>query len=222
VSDDKSVYLLKNLHANEFEEADLFHSISEEHIDKVENSWKPILQTHLADLKSKHKYGTTRYNSQKLFDEAASLMIQDAHWNWQKKYQKLSSTFGYSSCALLCDNMIQGLGYFDISEHHKSRIITDKPTGVVYIEFIASAPWNRKKIAHQKYAGVGEALVTHAIKVSIDEGLDGRIGLHSLPQAEIFYRNKCKMKDFGIDTDKKMRYFEMSLEQVTEWLSKIQ
>lgn len=38
--------------------------------------------------------------------------------------------------------------------------------------------------------GVGTALVTAAVALSEDEGFKGRIGLHSLPQAEDFYRRR--------------------------------
>ena len=223
MSNGYSTYLLKNLHTGEFEEAQLHHAISQQQIDDVEQNWKPILQQHLSDLKDKHQHGTVKFDPYALFNEMAVLMIQDADWDWGDKYKELSNTFGYSSCTLTCDAAIQGLGYFDeTSGRHKSRIITNKPTGILYIEFIASAPWNRKQIANQLYAGIGEVLITHAIELSFAEGLNGRIGLHSLPQAEHFYQNKCGMQDFGIDPAKKMKYFEMSHEQATEWLAKIQ
>lgn len=128
--------------------------------------------------------------------------------------------YRYSSCSIVCDGMVQGLGYFDLSGKNRSRNSDDKPIGILYIDFIASAPWNRKQIENRKYVGVGEALITHAINLSIDEDMDGRFGLHSLPQAENFYSNRCGMKDYGYDEEKKMKYFEMSTEQAAEWLSK--
>jgi len=222
VSEESSLYLLFNLHLGKHEEARLHYSISEQHIIDVENSWKPILQEHMAKLKEKYGYGSNQFDKQKFFDEAGDLMIQDAHWDWTKKYNYYSSHLGYSSCCLVCDDKIQGIGFFDHSENFKSRIIKDKTMGIVYVECIATAPWNRKKIESQRYAGVGEVLITYAIEVSLDEGMNGRIGLHSLPQAEKFYNEKCNMEDFGIDTDKNMKYFEMSEQQAAEWLSKIQ
>jgi len=218
VSEDKSLYTLRNLQSGENEDGHLYHVISKEHIDEVEKSWKPVLQSHLSDLKEKHQFDTDAFDAQKFTDEAGKLNIQDAHWRWEKKYELFSTQIGYSSCALVCDGNIQGLGVFDITEKYKSRIITEKKTGVVYIEYIATAPWNRKQINNQMYGGIGLALVTHAINVSFDEGMEGRIGLHSLPQAEGFYKNVCNMEDFGIDADKNMRYFEMSHEQAADWL----
>lgn len=222
MSEESSLYPLLNLHTGEPEEACLHHSILEQHILDVENSWKPILQEHVFNLKEKHGYGSAQFDKQKFSDEVCELMIQDAHWDWSEKYDYYSSLLGYSSCCLTCDDKIQGIGFFDHSENFKSKIIKDKTMGIVYVEYIATAPWNRKEIESQRYAGIGEVLITYAIEVSFDEGMNGRIGLHSLPQAEKFYKEKCNMEDFGIDKDKNMKYFEMSEEQAAEWLSKIQ
>ena len=222
MSTNYSSYPLKNLHTGEFEEARLYHAITQNHVDSVERAWKPILQKHLSDLKKKHHFGTSKCNKAMLFDELGALMIQDADWDWGNKHNLLSASFGYLSCAIECNGEIQGLGYFDISQAHKSRIITTKPTPIAYVEFIACAPWNRAEISQQLYSGVGIALITHAIDVSMNEGMNGCIGLHSLPQAEKFYAKKCRMNDFGIDKAKNMKYFEMSDENVANWLADIQ
>ncbi len=222
MSEESSLYPLLNLHTGEPEDARLHYTVSEQRISDLESSWKPILEKHMTNLKERHGYGSEQFDKQKFFDEAGELMIQDAHWNWSKKYDYYSSHLGYSSCCLVCDDKIQGIGFFDHSENFKSKIKNSKSMGIVYVECIATAPWNRNKIERQQYAGVGEVLITYAIEVSLDEGMNGRIGLHSLPQAEKFYREKCNMEDFGIDADKNMKYFEMSEEKAAEWLSKIQ
>lgn len=55
--------------------------------------------------------------------------------------------------------------------------------------------------------------MTAAIAVSEDEGFKGRLGLHSLPQADDFYR-KIGMTDLGQDAAyQNLRYFEMTSEQ---------
>jgi uncharacterized protein YerC len=48
-----------------------------------------------------------------------------------------------------------------------------------------------------------------AVSMSFDEEFDGRIGLHSLPTVEKFYRDVCGMTDLGIDATR-LRYFEMT------------
>ena len=49
----------------------------------------------------------------------------------------------------------------------------------------------------------------------------GRIGLHSLPQANGFYANTCGMTDLGTDPDYGgLRYFEMTPEQARAFVAK--
>jgi len=220
VTVDTSQYVLKNLHTGEYEDAVLYHTINDHHINHVEDHWKPLLLKHLATLKKKHDYESSECDRIAFFNELGELNIQDAKWDWEEKRNVLSSTFGYCGCALICNGMTQGLGYFDILQKHKSRISTDKVISIIYVEFIATAPWNRNKIERQLYVGVGLTMIYHAINISFGEGLDGRIGLHSLPQSEKFYEEKCGMTDFGPDELKHgMHYFEMSSEQAMVFLS---
>jgi hypothetical protein len=54
--------------------------------------------------------------------------------------------------------------------------------------------------------------------LSEEEGFKGRIGLHSLPQADEFYRLRG-MTDLGTDqTNQNLRYFEMTAEQARAFL----
>jgi hypothetical protein len=67
---------------------------------------------------------------------------------------------------------------------------------------------------------VGSVLLAAAIQLSIDEEFLGRLGLHSLPQADDWYR-KCRMTDLGPDPSEKqnLRYFEMTPEQAQAFLN---
>ena len=80
-----------------------------------------------------------------------------------------------------------------------------KDLPLVYVDYIAAAPWNLgeflKKMGYQpRYREVGRVLMTTAITLSRDLGYEGRIGLHSLPQTESFYENTCGMMPLGEDT----------------------
>ena len=67
--------------------------------------------------------------------------------------------------------------------------------------------------------GVGTVLVAEAVHLSLDTGLEGRIGLHSLPQAEAFYRSRCRMTELGQDIEYfDLTYFEFAGQQAIEWL----
>jgi hypothetical protein len=57
---------------------------------------------------------------------------------------------------------------------------------------------------------VGRVLLATAIQLSLDEEFKGRIGLHSLPQSEPYYRDIVNMRDLGPDENYQgqLRYFE--------------
>jgi hypothetical protein len=104
---------------------------------------------------------------------------------------------------------------------HVSRL---EPRGrdLVYVDFVESAPWNwdlptAGRIARLK--GVGVQLLEMAIQWSLDLDLEGRVGLHALPQADSFYRDICKMTDLGPDSRyKSLRYFEFTARQALDYL----
>jgi len=80
---------------------------------------------------------------------------------------------------------------------------------IVYVEALASAPWNRRSLDNPPYLrGVGTALLLFARRRSYNLGYQGRIGLHALPESESFY-DRQGMSDYGRDPDKEnLRYFE--------------
>mgnify|MGYP001574334861 FL=1 len=62
-------------------------------------------------------------------------------------------------------------------------------------------------------------LLLAAVQLSLDEEFQGRIGLHSLPQADDFYSTKCGMTSLGRDGRyQNLTYFEMTREQAAEFL----
>jgi hypothetical protein len=51
-------------------------------------------------------------------------------------------------------------------------------------------------------------------------GCEGQIGLHSLPQAEGFYQNRCRMTRYPHDPNYyQLAYFEYTKEQAARWLA---
>ena len=94
---------------------------------------------------------------------------------------------------------------------------------IVYVDLLATAPWNRPILVDEPvYKGVGGALLVAAITVSREQGLHGCIGLHSLKEAESFYRDVVQMTDLGIEQEgdhKGLRYFELPKSQATSFAS---
>ena len=95
------------------------------------------------------------------------------------------------------------------TQWHRSQLESDKRPRLVYVEYLAAAPWNRREIEDPPdFVGTGRALMTLSRRRSADLGYEGRVGLHALPAAEGFY-NKLNMPDYGTDPDHDgLVYFE--------------
>ena len=174
--------------------AELYDCILPRHLDQHEQHWKPVIALHGP---------------------------QHAHWNWRAKMDAYTEQLRYESFALECDGMVQGL--MIVSTIDRCRIATQANLHLVYIEYLEAAPWNHT-LGHAvpRYRGVGTTLVAAAIELSIEEGNAGRIGLHSLPQADSFY-SRCGMTDLGPDEaypNFPLRYFEMTDEQAASFLGR--
>ncbi|WP_157368959.1 hypothetical protein [Zavarzinella formosa] len=93
-------------------------------------------------------------------------------------------------------------------------------SGVLYVDYLETAPWNLG--ASARFAGIGTLLIAEAVFISLGRGLGGRVGLHSLPQAEPFYTNRCRMTSLGPDPGYyDLAYFEYTEQQAADFLSRI-
>ena len=64
-------------------------------------------------------------------------------------------------------------------------------------------------------------LIAEAVRLSMEMGLGGLVGLHSLPQAEAFYA-RCRMTRVGTDPFYyDLTYFEYTGQQASDWLASI-
>lgn len=109
------------------------------------------------------------------------------------------------------------------SATHLARLASEKGKPLIYIEYIEIAPWNWPipEIGQSgRFRYVGSLLFSRAVEQSFDEGFHGRIGLHSLPQAEGFYAG-IGLAALGRDpTHQNLQYFELSSEQARTILKK--
>ncbi len=130
----------------------------------------------------------------------------DKFWDWEFKLRFISRNLNREGYAIECQGETEGLMLME-TQMHGSRITEGKR--VVYIDGIATAPWNRQDIQHPpRYKGVGTAFLVFARSHSLELGYEGRVGLHSLPGTEKFYDNQG-MQDLGADEDyDNMVYFE--------------
>jgi hypothetical protein len=133
---------------------------------------------------------------------------EDSHWDWNVKHKATASCLNYEKFALECEQVTQGLMMLEL-DFHRSRI--EPGQSIVYIDFLATAPWNRRSIQNPPvYKGVGSVFVQFATMRSHELEYHGRVGLHALPDAVAFY-TKLGMKNFGPDSEKQnLSYFELS------------
>ena len=110
-----------------------------------------------------------------------------------------------------------------MSVGHVSRHSETMGKPLIYIDYLETAPWNWRIPQLQqpgKLSGLGSLMVRAAILQSTEEGLQGRVGLHALPQAESFYAAVCGMTDLREDsTYQNLHYFEVTREQAIRFLA---
>jgi hypothetical protein len=171
------------------------------------------IEADILDLSDKHLADFDTFWLPRLQDSKE----EDSHWNWQKKSLFLS-TPNYEKYALECANITQGLMILEI-DCYRSRLESGK--NLVYVDYLATAPWNRPSIQNPPmYRGIGTALLLLAIKCSFDLEYKGRIGLHALPLAEKFYQ-KIGLVNFGADAEKQgLSYFELSSDEALKRMNR--
>lgn len=129
---------------------------------------------------------------------------------------------GNPGFSIVCNGITQGMMFTDIVGK-RCRLAEQKGKHLAYIDFVENAPWNRKELLYDppRYRGVGTILIRAAVELSMQEEFNGRVGLHSLPQANAFYANTCGMTDMGADqTYQGLRYFEMTAKQAEVFRTK--
>jgi len=137
--------------------------------------------------------------------------VEHAHWRWENKVANTGHLLSYPTLGIDCDGDVQGLMLLR-TDGEFGRLPEQLNHPLVYVVFLATAPWNLLTIAAKpRFKGVGTVLLRTAAEISGDLGFKGRIGLHALPQSETFYR-RSGMTCLGVDPDKEgLNYFEMNV-----------
>lgn len=187
-------------------EAELIGNITNEHIQAVEKDWMPLIKARVMELIGQN--------------EPRQNWPQSWHWNWRDKMSKVSGLLACETCALVYNGELQGLMQVNTAKA-RCRITEQVGKHLAYVDYVETAPWNRATmVAQPKFGGVGLNLIRAAIAISQEQGFQGRIGLHSLPQSEAFYANVCGMTDLGVDAStESLKYFEMTPAQAAAFSS---
>lgn len=122
---------------------------------------------------------------------------EHSHWDWSLKTGRLAIP-GARIMSVECGGVVEGMA-FVFDRGHTVRLNADPGQPLVYVDIIEAAPWNLTRANPSvRYYGVGPVLLRGAIELSRHLGYGGRVGLHSLEQAERFYR-RIQMHEFGPD-----------------------
>ncbi|MCG8366717.1 MAG: hypothetical protein MJA27_25705 [Pseudanabaenales cyanobacterium] len=159
----------------------LLVDLAQTHLDDFDTLWRPLLR---------------------------QFETEDKFWDWVVKKRISISSDNFESYAIEYEGVAQGLIALE-TQWHRSWIVPEQQ--LVYVEALASAPWNRVMIQQPPmFKGVGTLLLNFARRRSQQLGYSGRLGLHSLPGARRFYDMK-NMMEYGPDPDRdNLVYFEYS------------
>jgi hypothetical protein len=172
-------------------QAELFDDVTIEDFLQTQRDWRPLVLEAAQRL--------TRAG------DRPSIIPQHFHWDWTRKegdLRMLANRF----YGIRREDKLQGLAKL-MTVGHVCRLPEQAGKPLVYVDYLEVAPWNIKPLMTalgrpHRFAGVGTRLVEIAVRLSVDEGFRGRLGLHSLPTSEPFYINTCAMTPVGPDATK--------------------
>lgn len=209
-----------DVHNHEFNEVrriDLVEGLDDKCLEFVDREWVPRLQDCRARAVIAYRaLPAKKQNDQTWQEKQGRFGAPDSHWNWREKNQSMLGSV-HRLFALLDGEVVEALMRIDLSK--PSRIQPTPYTPVVYVDYLAVAPWNRLPIQSQpRFKGLGKLLLGVAVSISIEDGMNGGCGLHSLMQSEGFYA-RAGMQDMGVDAAAHgLRYFEFSPEAARKFL----
>ena len=200
---------LWNRHTQRLEPIELFGRIEAEDIACFEQRWLPPMQAKAEELKR-----AGQFNAQAFTDAN----VADVYWQWPSKFKDRTGQLQWASYSLRGAGLTQGLMYVNLVR--RCRLPSQLNQHMIYVDLVSTAPWNRPRLTpNPVYGGVGGILLTEAIIRSLDEGFEGRVGLHSLPGAEPLYR-KFEMECLGPDEDyDDLPYYELTPQRATQLLA---
>ncbi len=140
--------------------ATLVTQIGEQQISDWHDYWRPALEETLARLRRNSSVPLARWPQ------------RCAYWNWESKTKQVVGLLAFRGFAITSQGVTQGLMRVDLN--HSARQATQIGKPLVYVEYLEVAPWNRAEFAKPRYRGVGTALLTAAVDLSLEEGFHGR------------------------------------------------
>jgi len=176
----------------------MIRNLASTRLEEIESRWKPAREQ-MAQIREGSEHG---------------------HWDWRNKIWSTESGRHRLVAIERCGD-VQGL--MAILSQPCPTALGVEGSPVLYVDYLEVAPWNLKGLpSPPRFLGVSTLLIAEAVRLSIDSGWQGRVGLHSLPQAERFYSAFCQMTSIGRDVGYyDLAYFEYTEEQAIRRLSQI-
>jgi hypothetical protein len=201
---------------NEVRRIDFIEGLEDTHLEFVQQQWVPrLLDARSRAVIAYHQLPASKQGDAAWQEKQGRYGAPDSHWDWHEKNQSMLGTV-HRMFALLDSASVEAMMRLDLSK--PSRIQPTPHTPVVYVDYLAVAPWNRSQIQSPcRFTGLGKLMLGAAVSLSLEEGMGGRCGLHSLKQSEGFYR-RAGMNDLGIDPNGDLRYFEFSPDAAEKFL----
>ena len=169
-------------------------------------------------VKTELNWATSRIEGTKRIHGNGGDIPEHSHWNWINKSPKVN-LLAYRCFGIECSDEMQGLMLVN-TINHTSRFENKKGKPLIYVDYIEVAPWNLKVFTTTpSFGAIGIRLIEAAILFSQQEGFDGRVGLHSLPQSESFYEGTCYMTRGELDPlCEGLRWFELTSQNAKKFL----
>ncbi len=145
--------------------------------------------------------------------EFANALPEHIEWSWRRKAARFLTDPAYRFIGIRYEGAVQAIMLVKL-DGAQVRHPAEAGQSLAYVEYLSVAPWNLSLPGHSpRYRGGGSALLLAAMSESRRAGHKGRVGLHSLTQAEDFYR-ALGFTDLGLDPDyQDLRYFELTEER---------
>ena len=152
----------------------------------------------------------------------------DERWDWATLVRQHPDGTDWRQFQLTAAERVQGL--LIVQSSWPTRSPANTGTLGAYMEYVATAPWNRldeqgRRIDERfaRVTPVGRLLVGVAISLSRQLGWEGRMGWHSKPGAETWYKDVLPgLWAGGPDLEEDgLEYFEISADVATTYLAGI-
>ena len=158
---------LKNRATGAFIEVRVVRDIAIADVERAESSWRPERNRLSGERRDRGR------------------VPEHAHWDWSNKINPAWAA-QWRFVAIASDDQIEGM--MAVRTKPRAGRLSPKMDSVLFVDFVEVAPWNSRDLTETpRYSGVGTLLVTEAVRISVELGLKGRIGLSALPQATGFY-----------------------------------